>query len=118
MSDRPDDGGSKHLWNAGKLLPDYTAQQPRRQQSSYHTSFHDPVPSDTSVIPPQNFVCPPCSLYWLKEIKKYKDEAGNFVKTGQMAQKLKATHTQSMAIAYAYFFTINLSVWGDLNPRQ
>jgi hypothetical protein len=20
----PDDGGSKHLWNAGKLLPDYT----------------------------------------------------------------------------------------------
>jgi hypothetical protein len=27
----PDDGGSKHLWNVGKLLPDYTAQQPRRQ---------------------------------------------------------------------------------------
>jgi hypothetical protein len=30
-----DDGGSKHLWNVGKLLPDYTAQQPRRQPSSY-----------------------------------------------------------------------------------
>jgi hypothetical protein len=27
----PDDGGSKHLWNIGKLPPDYTAQQPRRQ---------------------------------------------------------------------------------------
>jgi hypothetical protein len=29
-----DDGGSKDLWNAGKLLPDYTALQPRRQPSS------------------------------------------------------------------------------------
>jgi hypothetical protein len=25
----------KHLWNVGKLLPDYTAQHPRRQPSSY-----------------------------------------------------------------------------------
>jgi hypothetical protein len=32
--DRPDDGGSKDLWNDGKLLPDYTALQPRRQPSS------------------------------------------------------------------------------------
>jgi hypothetical protein len=31
----PDDGGSKDLWNVGKLLPDYTALQPRRQPSSY-----------------------------------------------------------------------------------
>jgi hypothetical protein len=30
----PDDGGSKDLWNVGKLLPDYTALQPRRQPSS------------------------------------------------------------------------------------
>jgi hypothetical protein len=30
-----DDGGSKHLWNVSKLLPDYTAQQARRQLSSY-----------------------------------------------------------------------------------
>jgi hypothetical protein len=28
---RPDDGGKRHLWNVGKLLPDYTTQQPRRQ---------------------------------------------------------------------------------------
>jgi hypothetical protein len=26
-----DDGGSKYLWNVGKLLPDHTALQPRRQ---------------------------------------------------------------------------------------
>jgi hypothetical protein len=32
---RPDDGGNKHLWNVGELLPDYTALQPRRQPSSY-----------------------------------------------------------------------------------
>jgi hypothetical protein len=31
---RSDDGGSKDLWNVGKFLPDYTAQQPRRQPSS------------------------------------------------------------------------------------
>jgi hypothetical protein len=30
----PDDGGSKDLWNVGKLLPDYTVLQPRTQQSS------------------------------------------------------------------------------------
>jgi hypothetical protein len=27
---RPDDGGSKVLWNVGKFLPDYTVLQPRR----------------------------------------------------------------------------------------
>jgi hypothetical protein len=25
LGDRPGDGGSKHLWNVGKFLPDYTA---------------------------------------------------------------------------------------------
>jgi hypothetical protein len=34
LGDRPDDGGSKDLWNVGKLLPDYTVLQPRRQPSS------------------------------------------------------------------------------------
>jgi hypothetical protein len=36
---RPDDGGSKDLWNVGKLLPDYTALQPRRQPSFNLTFF-------------------------------------------------------------------------------
>jgi hypothetical protein len=27
---RPDDVGSKHLWNVGKLQQDYTEQYPRR----------------------------------------------------------------------------------------
>jgi hypothetical protein len=31
----PEDEGSKHLGNVGKLLPDYKAQQPRRKPSSY-----------------------------------------------------------------------------------
>jgi hypothetical protein len=35
LTHRPDDGGSKNLWNVGKLLPDYTVQQPRRRSSSY-----------------------------------------------------------------------------------
>jgi hypothetical protein len=32
---RPDDAGSKYLWNVGELVLDYTALQPRRQPSSY-----------------------------------------------------------------------------------
>jgi hypothetical protein len=44
LTHRPDDGGSKDLWNVGTLLPDYTVLQPRRQPSSNwpvvcHTSF-------------------------------------------------------------------------------
>jgi hypothetical protein len=35
ITHRPDDGGSKHLWNVGK--PDYMAQQHRRQPSSRKT---------------------------------------------------------------------------------
>jgi hypothetical protein len=35
LSHRLDDGDSKHLWNVGKLLPDYTVQHPRRQPRSY-----------------------------------------------------------------------------------
>jgi hypothetical protein len=31
---RPDYGDSMHLWNVGKLLPDYTALYPRRQSPS------------------------------------------------------------------------------------
>jgi hypothetical protein len=29
----PDDGGSKFLWDVGQYLPEYTAQQPRKQLS-------------------------------------------------------------------------------------
>jgi hypothetical protein len=31
----PDYRHSEHFWNVGKLLPDHTAEQPRRQASSY-----------------------------------------------------------------------------------
>jgi hypothetical protein len=31
----PDDRGSKHLWNAGTLVPDYMVQHPRRQSPSH-----------------------------------------------------------------------------------
>jgi hypothetical protein len=35
LTHRPDDGGSKYLWNGGKFLPDYMALQPRRHPSSH-----------------------------------------------------------------------------------
>jgi hypothetical protein len=40
-SNLPDDEGSKHLWNGGKLVPDYKAQQPRRQPSSLRNLLVD-----------------------------------------------------------------------------
>jgi hypothetical protein len=46
MSQRPHDGGNKHLWNAGKLLPEYTALQPRRQALVYSPPRK-----------PKNYVC-------------------------------------------------------------
>jgi hypothetical protein len=36
----PDDGGSKHLRNIGKLLPDYMALQPRRHSFSSWNPTH------------------------------------------------------------------------------
>jgi hypothetical protein len=36
----PDDGGRMHLWNVGKLLPDYMVQQPRIQPSSLVTAWN------------------------------------------------------------------------------
>jgi hypothetical protein len=33
--------GSNHIWNVGKPLPDYTAEQPRRQSSSHCINFRD-----------------------------------------------------------------------------
>jgi hypothetical protein len=41
--DRPDDGGSMHLWNVGKLLPDYTAYYPRRQSSLYSSPWEPEI---------------------------------------------------------------------------
>jgi hypothetical protein len=35
VTHRPDDGGSKYLWNVGKRLLDYMAEHPRRQSSLY-----------------------------------------------------------------------------------
>jgi hypothetical protein len=43
LHQRPDDGGSKYLWNVGKLLPDYTTLQPRRQPSSFSTPWEPQI---------------------------------------------------------------------------
>jgi hypothetical protein len=53
--DRSDDGGSEHPWNISKLLPVCTAQQPRRQPSSYLSPWE-----------PQN------SRWWTFVYMKYK----------------------------------------------
>jgi hypothetical protein len=39
ISNRPEDGGSKHFRNVGKLPPDYTTQQLGRQSSAYIKKF-------------------------------------------------------------------------------
>jgi hypothetical protein len=57
---RPDDGGSKNLWNVGKLLPDYTALQPRRQPPLYSSSWEPQIlnrPILTTCFLSVNLVC-------------------------------------------------------------
>jgi hypothetical protein len=48
--DRPDDGGSNHLWNVGKLLPDYTAQHPRRQSIFLPATTWYLIPSPAAMM--------------------------------------------------------------------
>jgi hypothetical protein len=36
ITHRPDDGGSKDLWNVGKLLPDYMVLQPEDSNLQPH----------------------------------------------------------------------------------
>jgi hypothetical protein len=55
---RPDDGGSKDLWNVGKLLPDYTALQPRRQPSSYSPPWEPQILLRSSVKSYEGFLKP------------------------------------------------------------
>jgi hypothetical protein len=42
ITHHPEDGSSKHLWNADQYLRDYTAQQTRRQSSSSKNFFAQP----------------------------------------------------------------------------
>jgi hypothetical protein len=46
----PDDGGSKHLWNVGQFLPDYTAQHPRRQPSSFSPPWEPGITPDLNCL--------------------------------------------------------------------
>jgi hypothetical protein len=41
---RPDDRGSKHLWNVDQFPLDYTAQHPRRQWFSYSSPWDPELP--------------------------------------------------------------------------
>jgi hypothetical protein len=60
-----DDGGSKDIWNVGKLLPDYTALQPRRQPSSYSPPWEPLILLIyTTVI--IFLCCSTCKLQWYK----------------------------------------------------
>jgi hypothetical protein len=54
-SHRPDDGGSKHLWNIGKLLPDYTAQQPTKRPSSYSPPWESQISRTLTLF--LEFIC-------------------------------------------------------------
>jgi hypothetical protein len=70
---RPDDGGSKHLWNVWQFLPDNTAQHSRSQSSSYSS------PSEPEISPFDPFSGSPIltflfrihkSFYFLCELKR------------------------------------------------
>jgi hypothetical protein len=50
--DHPGDGGNKHLWNVGNILPDYTALQLRRQKSTYSPPWEPEISlgSESSIL--------------------------------------------------------------------
>jgi hypothetical protein len=67
---RPDDGGSKHIWNVGKRLPDYAAQQPRRQPSSYLPPWEHKISlSEKILFMLFRFTCIPPSVYSVRRIE-------------------------------------------------
>jgi hypothetical protein len=45
-----DDGGSKHLWNVGKFLLDFTAQHPSGQSSSISILFPESSENSESIL--------------------------------------------------------------------
>jgi hypothetical protein len=47
-----DAGGSKDLWNVGKLLPDYMELQPRRQPSSYSPPWEPQILLNQKIFEP------------------------------------------------------------------
>jgi hypothetical protein len=52
-------GGSKHIWNAGKLVPYYMSQQPRRQPSStYMLIYKSTVLTFYIFLGSINVICP------------------------------------------------------------
>jgi hypothetical protein len=53
--DHLDNRGSKHLWNVSKLLPDYTAQHPRRQSSSYSPLWEPEISQKEDYFGRDNF---------------------------------------------------------------
>jgi hypothetical protein len=57
---RPDDGGSTDLWNVGKLIPVYTALQPRRQPSSYSPPWEPHVVLNWTAV-----------IYFFKSVSGY-----------------------------------------------
>jgi hypothetical protein len=67
--------GSKYLWNAGKLLPDYTAQYSRRQSSSIKIYWYNDYqfPEDANKATPK-MLCisntPQILVYWINHCHK------------------------------------------------
>jgi hypothetical protein len=68
---RPDDGGSKHLWKIGKLLPNYTVQQPRIQPFSYSLLWEPQISTDIIIITGSTDLCGPWSSSKASSILPY-----------------------------------------------
>jgi hypothetical protein len=85
---RPDDGGSKHLWNVCKIVPYYTAQQPRRQLSSSSPPWEPEISVNK------------CLLY--SEYIQYIPQ-NQFVKIKEKAFQHRGTHYISGETKFGHF---------------
>jgi hypothetical protein len=99
---RPDDGGSKHLWNVGKLLPDYTAQHPRRHSFSYLP------PWEPEILPNVIFFIVNIKLSFLKLCK---------LKFSSNGDKYKHRHTR---ICWCFMppFSYRIKIVNLYHPRH
>jgi hypothetical protein len=114
----PNDWGSNKLWNVGKLLPDYTALQLRREPSSNSPPWEPQILLWRSSVSLGCFpadirtACPTNTDYWRVDVKVQQVVSG--YKTGFQYTNINSRNTKPWMRSHMNKIHIT---WGfELNP--